>query len=429
MQKYTLFDQKLRKFIDKISSLHFVTQFDKNINFWFSCNWKYYLINMKIQPVTSYRNIYSKGLNKPSENFANLNKKETSNINKLNNFYYFPINFTSLKRRTYSTDKKELAEKSGDFIIPKIADIPCPACGKKMLNQTKFNQIAEELASHTPDQYLDCLGKYTEYMRPVEESVYNELYKLSQKEGNSKDIRTLLVSLRNRKLPILQDTQMRLIKKMRALAKSLPEDERSVLLNKIEGLQQVVKKNNTTAPFRRKIMIDRISKVSIRNQKKYEKLQSLAKSFPTSSDMNSAWIVKYSGKNKQNEDWASYDIALRFLSSSIANTDHIIAYDIESNHDDISNYLSMHSACNSQKGNKPFLQWLNEDKSNRLKYLQDYFEKVNDLIKTKKISKKKYKHYVAYATQTIFEASKGQVKLPETEIDPKLYLPNHNEFA
>ena len=132
---------------------------------------------------------------------------------------------------------------------------------------------------------------------------------------------------------------------------------------------------------------------------------------------------------KLNEDWASYDIALRFLSSSIANTDHIIAYDIESNHDDISNYLSMHSACNSQKGNKPFLQWLNEDKSNRLKYLQDYFEKVNDSIKTKKISKKKYKHYVAYATQTIFEASKGQVKLPETEIDPKLYLPNHNEFA
>ena len=183
--------------------------------------------------------------------------------------------------------------------------------------------------------------------------------------------------------------------------------------------------NNTTAPFRRKIIIDRISKIKIRNPKKYEKLQQIAKNFPTSSDMNSAWIVKYSGKNKQNVDWESYDIALRFLYSSVANTDHIIAYDIENNHDDISNYLSMHSACNSQKGNKPFLQWLNEDKKNRIKYLQDYFESVSEIISSKKIKKKKYKDYVANATQTIFEASKGQVKLPETIVDPKAYFPEN----
>ena len=293
-----------------------------------------------------------------------------------------------------------------------------------MLNQTKFDKIAQELASLPPDKYLECLGKYTEYMRPVEESVYKEIFKLSQKSGNSKDIRTLLVSLRNAKMPILQDVQMRQIKKMRTLAKSLPDDEAKVLFNKIDDLQKIIKKNNPTAPFRRKIMIDRISKIKIRNPKKYEKLQQIAKNFPTSSDMNSAWIVKYSGKNKQNVDWASYDIALRFLSSSVANTDHIIAYDIENNHDDISNYLSMHSACNSQKGNKPFLQWLNEDKKNRIKYLQDYFESVSEIISSKKIKKKKYKDYVANATQTIFEASKGQVKLPETIVDQKTYFPD-----
>ena len=224
-------------------------------------------------------------------------------------------------------------------------------------------------------------------------------------------------------MPILQDAQMRQIKKMRTLAKTLPEDEKKVLLNKLDDLQKIIKKNNSTAPFRRKIMIDRISKVKIRNPKKYEKLQRIAKNFPTSSDMNSAWIVKYSGKNKQNENWASYDIALRFLSSSVANTDHIIAYDIENNHDDISNYIAMHSACNSQKSNKPFLQWLNEDKQNRINYLQDYFRTVGEIISTKKIKKKKYKNYVAYATQTIFEASKGQVKLPETIVDQNVYFP------
>ena len=382
---------------------------------------------MKIQPISTYQNTYCNKAMKQDNKIVSSSKAVQTSSTLLSNTYYLPINFTSSRKRTYSTDKKNLAEKSGNFAVSRCSDIPCPACGKKMLNQTKFNQIAQELASIEPDEYLDCLGKYTEYMRPVEESVYNEIYAISQKTDASKDIRTLLVSLRDTKMPILQDAQMRQVKKMRSLAKTLPDDERIVLLNKVQGLQQIIKKNNATAPFRRKIMIDRISKIKIRNPRKYEKLQNIAKNFPTSSDMNSAWIVKYSGKNKHNEDWSSYDIALRFLSSSVANTDHIIAYDIEKNHDDISNYLAMHSACNAQKGNKPFLQWLNEDKENRIKYMQDYFESVDSIIEDKKIKKKKYKQYVAYATKTIFEASKGQVKLSETTVNPDTYIPPKTE--
>ena len=162
---------------------------------------------------------------------------------------------------------------------------------------------------------------------------------------------------------------------------------------------------------KRKIMLDRISKVKIRNIHSYNKLQKIARAFPTSLDMNSAWIVKYSGKNKYNEDWASYDIALRFLSSSTSNTDHILAYSIENNHDDISNYMAMHNACNSIKSNKPFLQWLYEDKENRIKFLTDYFQKCSDLINNKIIKKKKYKNYVASATQTVYNVSQGIVDL------------------
>ena len=204
---------------------------------------------------------------------------------------------------------------------------------------------------------------------------------------------------------------MRKINKMRSLAKTLPQKEQKVLLFRVNNLSSLIRKKNAEAPFRRKIMIDRISKVNIRNPKKYEKLKNIAKSFPTSADMDSAWIVKYSGKNKYNEDWDSYTIALRFLYSSIANTDHIIAYDLEKNRDNISNYMSMHNACNSRKSNKPFLQWLYEDKDNRINYMRDYFNAVSQLLDSRKITNKKYRHYVAYATQTVFEASKGQVKL------------------
>lgn len=364
---------------------------------------------MKITPINYSINFIPKVL-KTNTNISVV-KDKPQQITQLSNAYYYPINFAAKEKRTFESDKPKLKERSGDFTICKISDIPCPACGKKMLNRTKFEKFAQDLAQVPQEDYLYFLADYYEYMRPVEASVYREICQESQKPGASTDIRELLVSLRDNKLPILQEAQMRLVNKMTALAKSLPEDEKKALLARIAKLKQEIRRKNATAPFRRKIMLDRISKVKIKNPRKYEKLQRIAKNFPSSSDMNSAWIVKYSGKDKRGNDWDSYTIALRFLESSIANTDHIVAYGIDNNHDDISNYMAMHYACNGQKGNKPFLQWLFEDKNNRIQYMTDYFDHVDELIRTKKIKKKKYKDYVAYATETIFAASKGEVNL------------------
>lgn len=382
---------------------------------------------MKISPIT-----YSFILPKQSiqKNTTNpVARTQTTNIQQLSNIYYQPINFTAKEKRTFQTDKPRLKEHSGDFQICKFNDVHCPACGKKMMNRNKFEKFCDDLANVPQDKYLEFLGEYEPYMRPVESSVYKELLVESKKEGTT-DIRELLVSLRDHKLPVLQEAQMKLVNKMVSLARTLPDDEQRALMSKINQLKAEIRRKNAAAPFRRKIMIDRISKVKIKNPRKYEKLQRIAKNFPTSSDMNSAWIVKYSGKNKFNEDWDSYSIATRFLQSSVANTDHILAYDIDNTHDDISNYMAMHNACNGQKGNKPFLQWLNEDKTNRIKYMQEYFDDCDELISTKRLRKKKYRNYVAYATQTVFEVSKGQVRIEPTKrpieniypIDPKTMI-------
>ena len=375
-------------------------------------------IIMRISPISYFSGINNFYLKHEKENRnKTVSSPEHSGKSGVKNNFYYPVNFSAKIPRNFSTNKRQFAEKSGDFYISRFNDIPCPACGKKMMNQRKLEQVAYDLSLLPKEKYLEYLGNYKEYMRPVEESVYNELVELSKVPGNSKDIRTLVVQLRDTKLPILQKAQMKTINKMRSLARTLPKDEQKVLNNKIRALVSLIRKSNSEAPFRRKIALDRISKIRIRNPYKYEKLQKIAKTFPTSSDMNSAWIVKYSGKNKMNYDWESYAIALRFLSSSVANTDHIIAYGLENNHDDITNYMSMHSSCNAQKGSKPFLQWLNEDKKNRLQYMQDYFSAVDDIIKSKRIKKKKYKNYVEMAKQTIYEASKGQIKLfPDDDI-------------
>lgn len=369
---------------------------------------------MKIIPVNNHiSNVFAtRNITKSLQTVYNVQNTNYKSSNY--GFYYsYPLTFGRAKR-TYSTNIHRLAETPSDFKLCRFNSLTCPACGKKMMSRNNFERFAETLANSAPDEYLDVLKDYVHFMRPVEESVYNELCEQAQKPGASKDIRTLLVNLRDYKLPILQKVQMRQIKKMYALAQGLPEDEKNALLKLIYNLKGEIRRKNSLAPFRRKVMIDRISKVKIRNINKYKKLQNIAKNFPTSFDMNSAWIVKYSGKNKMNEDWDSYNIALRLLYSSVANTDHILAYSIENGHDDISNYLAMHNGCNSQKGNKSLMQWFMEDPNNRLKYLQDYFAEADELIKQHKL-KKKYNKYVASATSTILEASKGQISINPDE--------------
>ena len=365
---------------------------------------------MKIQPISFFSSVY-KNNGKKNNNISNLVNDSQTNVNAaFSNSFYYPLSFSSDKKRSYGSDKSKFKEKSGDFKVSVFKDITCPACGKKMINPYLMKQIYSDLTQLQPDEYLDYIGRYRDYMRPVEISVYDEIYAMSQQPGASKDLRELIVSLRDAKLPLLQDVQMKLINKMRALARTLPNDEKEVLLKKLEKLEKIVRKNKSNSPFRRKILIDRMSKVKISNEWKYDKLQTLVKSFPTSRDMNSAWIVKYSGNNKQNRPWTSFEIALRFLSSSVANTDHIVAYDIEQNHDDITNYMSMHCGCNSEKSNKPFIQWLNEDRLNRIKYMQQYFADVDQLISGGALKKKKYRDYVALATQTVEDASRRQIQ-------------------
>lgn len=367
---------------------------------------------MKINSVISSLSFYKGSYAKPQVTQNPISPSSPPQIKELSNVFYYPLSFTGKVRpeRTVSTSRHNLKEFSGDFVVSKLNDVPCPACGRPMMNRTLYQKIENGLSRIEPDEYIDYIGKYQQYMRPVEESVYKEIKELSQQNGE-KDIRKLVCQLRNEKLPLLQEIQKKQVKKMRRLAKTLPEAEKESLLANIQDIEKYIYKNNHEAPFRRKKMLEGISKIEISNPNKKKKLEQIANEFPVSSDMNSAWIVKYSGKNKQGLDWNSKDIAARFLFTSVANTDHILAYSIENNHDDISNYMSMHRGCNSKKSNKPFLQWLNEDKDNRIKYMQRYFDYVDKLIKEKTISKKKYRNYVAYATETVFEASKGQVRL------------------
>lgn len=336
--------------------------------------------------------------------------ESTKNAKDINFGYYLPVSFASNRSRSYSSSKKHLKEIPARFKVSQFENVPCPACGNTMLTQGQFDVYTQKIEDSKPDEYLNILSDYTDYMRPIELSVYKDISKLSEETG-IKDLRKLVTMLRNTKLTQLQKIQMHRVREMSRLARTLPASEKAVLNNKIEDLKKQIHRTNSEAPFRRKIMIDRISKIKIKNPMQQRKLQNIALSFPTSNDLNSAWIVKYSGTNKHNEPWTSKDIAIRMLQESVPNTDHILAYSTERNHDDISNYLSMHKGCNCQKADKPFMQWVRENKDERLGYLEQYFKRVQELIDNGEIRNPKYKDYVANATDTIREVTRNKVDI------------------
>lgn len=363
---------------------------------------------MKISPINNISVYQIKKVSNHSSVSSNVNV-ENRQMKMLPNVYYMPVNFSS-GDRTYSSVRPELFERPSDFKLVKFDNVPCPACGRKMMTKQKFKEFTDRLDNMNPDQYLYLLEEYKEYMRPIEASVFQELKAIAPLLQTN-DVRQLVVALRDRKLPKLQKIQRRKLVQMKKVARGLPEQERSELSAILNELGKQIKKKGEEAPFRRKKMIQEIKEVKISNPHKYEKLQKLAQSFPTSTDTNSAWIVKYSGKNKQNQDWESRDITERFLYYSVPNTDHIIPYGTEKGHDDISNYLAMHTGCNTTKSNKPFLQWYNEAPEQRAKNLTAYFDKVQEIIDSDVFENPEYKNYVAYATETIADVTKGQVYL------------------
>ena len=377
---------------------------------------------MQISPINNI-NIKEKNLTRRNTTspLNPCNNKENQ-IQQLTNIYYpvfrnsatavttKTISKTEEPQRKHSSVYPSLYEHPSKFKLNRFDNLPCPACGNTMMSKQLYKDFQKRLEETEPSNYLYLLGEYRDYMRPIEGSVYDELVKnASTMETN--DIRTILTTMRKERLSHLQRIQKRKLTQMKKVVKNLPTDERKALNEKLIELGKQIKSKNEESSFRRKRMIYELQELQISDPVVREKLLEYANAFPTSTDTNVAWIVKYSGKNKFNQDWTSKEIAERMLSNSVSNTDHILAYSIERNHDDITNYMSMHCGCNSTKGNKTFMQWYNEPIGTREDTLNAYFKKAYELISSGKVADPKYQYYVAHATRTIEDISKGFVQL------------------
>ena len=311
-------------------------------------------------------------------------------------------------------------EKSGNFKICNIDGLTCPSCGKPMLPRPVFEEEFLKRLDEVPEkQYINVLNEYEHYMTQVEANVFRKIKAKAEKHPQY-NLSRLLIDLRDEELPKLESIQFKKLDQMKIMVQTLPKNERDGITRVINAAEDKIRGRSTKHPFRRKALVEDVQKVKIHNYKTKQNFIKIAESFPSSSEAECAWIVKYSGRDKKKKLRSSREIAERFLINSKTNTDHIIAQDLFDktdrsitkdlcSKDSIFNYMAMHSGCNSEKTNKTFMEWFNEKPEPRYRYLQKYLDEVQEALDNGEIDDERYENYTQEVTKTIARASGGRL--------------------
>ena len=77
----------------------------------------------------------------------------------------------------------------------------------------------------------------------------------------------------------------------------------------------------------------------------------------------------------------------------------------------------MHKGCNSEKTDKSFNEWFDENPQDRRIYIRSYLKDVKSALDKGKIKDKKYRDYIKDCVENIYNLSEGRVDLREEFAD------------
>ena len=337
--------------------------------------------------------------------------------------------FGSHKNRSYTSEIPSKRVNPSKFKITRIPELTCPACGHKILTRGQFTRFLGEIRQAKEEDYIPILEKYEKYMCPTELEVFGDIKahaKMMEEQGQKPSLTEIVKTLRIIKLPELEKIQLDLVEDMRDAIEPLPRGEKDALNKKLDLITDIIINENENAPFRRKTLIENAQNYQISDPSVKAELLDIAESFPSSKEMACAWIVKNAGKDKQGKDRSPLELAEKLVGLASTSTDHILARNIELNHDDITNYMAMHKSCNSQKTDKSFNEWFDEDPISRRRYLRLYFTEVKDALERGKIKDKKYRDYIKDCVLNIYNLSNGRVDF-RSEFCPETLTTEVNE--
>lgn len=310
--------------------------------------------------------------------------------------------------------KIEADTQSGFKLSSLEHPVICPDCGRPVMTKPIFAAIKGELDSvNDSKSYLNVIESHNEFLYPQERKILNNLEKKLAKNPDV-TIRDIVKSEREKRLDKVERQQYRVLDKIQAVAEVLPYEDRSKVSGLMTTSTQIIFQRENNYAFQRGKFIELAEGLDLKDTKAKGEILKLAAKLPSSINNEDAWYVKYGGVDSKKQPYTSRTIAEKLVSPTYTNTDHIHPWNL-GGYDATSNFWLMHARCNIIKTDKPFVEWLNEDRDNRINYIKEYLTSTQEAIDSSNDKKMhpKYDLYAAKIAKTIYYETDGEVDFTE----------------
>lgn len=347
---------------------------------------------------------------------ANLwGEKTSSTPVSMLNFGSFIPSFGASRATNNPADLDPIeADTQSKFRLSSL-DFPmiCPDCGRPIMTKPIFAGIKEELANANEKTYLDVVDSHREFLFPQEEKILDFLQEQKAKYPNKSLIR-IVRSERQKRIGQIEKQQYQVMDAIGKFSETLPDSERLKVRGVLFASGDEIFKRNYDFEYQRYEFISKIGEMDIKDKAAKEQLMALAAKMPSAANDESAWFVKYGGYTKGGELRTSEEIAQKLLAPAYTNTDHVHPWN-RGGLDTVNNFWLMHARCNIIKTDKPFVEWLDEDRENRVGYIEQYLTDAQKAIDESEDPKMhpKYDLYAAKLAKTIYYETNGEVDFTE----------------
>ena len=204
---------------------------------------------------------------------------------------------------------------------------------------------------------------------------------------------------------------MKTFEQINEVAKTINPEVRENLAKLTENYAKLPTETEEAMKNVRKSVIADIkdSKSKIGDEEKYNQLQKLADSLPTSKNSTDAFIVKYAGQS-------SSKVGARLLKLSVGTIEHVKPQ-ANGGRDRVENYLLECGECNHTRGDVSLHDWVEahpEMKENTQKYMDEVIEKINNGELDKELD-----NYPNAVKGALKEQSKGSLTYDTSALKPK----------
>lgn len=287
--------------------------------------------------------------------------------------------------------------------LKKLRNITCPYTGIRMISGAEMNRIESRLEScRNLQEKMYVLAKYARNMQRIEHHVFDQIsYFLdSNPERNLTDFFSLSYShhLANLKLE-----EFNVIDRVDTKAAILSTQTQMELRKETTNCRNLILSSNKNVFFKRKNFLNALQEIRAKNpyeERVLSEIMNLALFLPTSGSSESAFMIKYSGRDEQ-------EILRRLIIGSVATIEHVKPRS-SGGIDKISNYLLVSNNGNRYRENIPLSIYIDRNPG-----IPEYCQiQIDEIISNiHKGAMKGNESYPYKIKKTLFEESEGRILL------------------